>query len=122
MAKPASKPVDLEHLNGYTGGDDALNRQILGLFDSQCIEIIGKLSEFADHGETEAAAKKWRDVVHSLKGASRSVGAFELGDVAAQLEKISLSNHSQALEALQKLKVKAAQVHQFIDDLVKESA
>ena len=122
MAEPAPKPVDLDHLNGYTGGDGSLNRQILGLFDSQCHEIIEKLADFAESGETEAEAKNWRDVAHSLKGASRGIGAFELGEIAAQVEKINLSDHGQVLEALQQLKTKAAQVHQFIDDLAKESA
>lgn len=121
MVAPALKPVDVDHLNGYTGGDRALNRQILGSFDSQCCEIIEKLADIAQGSETEGAAKNWREVAHSLKGASRGVGAFELGDIAAQAEKISLSNHREALEAVQRLKASAAQVHQFIDDLAKES-
>lgn len=122
MADPAAEPIDLDHLNGYTGGDGVLNRQILGLFDGQCLEIIEKLAELAGRGETEAAAKNWREVAHSLKGAARGIGAFGLGEVAAQVEKTSLANHSQVLEALQRLKVEAAQVHRFIDDLTKEPA
>jgi HPt (histidine-containing phosphotransfer) domain-containing protein len=118
MAVPAQEPVDLDHLNGYTGGDGSLNRQILGLFDSQCREIIEKLAKLAEQGDAETVARDWREVVHSLKGASRGVGAFELGEAAAKAEKLSLSDHGQVLEALQSLKATAAQIHQFIDGLV----
>ncbi len=122
MAEPAPKPVDLDHLNSYTGGDGSLNQQILGLFDRQCYEIIEKLSELAEQGETEATTENWREVAHSLKGASHGIGAFELGEVAAQVERMRLSNQGQVLKAQQTLKSKAAQVHQFIDDLPKGQA
>ncbi len=121
MVAPASRPVDLDHLNSYTGGDPSLNHQILGLFAGQCHEIIERMADLAEKGEAESAAKNWREVAHSLKGASRGVGAFQLGEVAAQAEKITLSNHGEALEALQQLKASAAQVHQFIDDLINET-
>ena len=68
MVVPASKPVDLDHLNGYTGGDRALNHQILGLFDGQCHEIIEKLTDLAQAGE----AKSWSVLLHALEvGESR---------------------------------------------------
>ncbi len=121
MAEPTLKPVDLDHLNTYTGGDKTLNCQILGLFDSQCHEIIEKLASLAEGGETDDSAKNWREVAHSLKGASRGVGAFELGEIAAQAEKISLSNHMEVLETLERLKANAACVHQFIDNLTNKS-
>ncbi len=122
MAEPALNPVDLDHLNNYTGGDSALNCQILGLFDSQCHEILEKLSILAAAGQSDENAKSWREVVHSLKGASRGIGAFELGDIAAKAEKISLSNHTEILETLEKLKANAASIHQFIDALTSKSS
>ena len=87
MAEPALKPVDLDHLNKYTGGDNTLNCQILGLFDRQCHEIIEKLSHLAERDESGDNAKNWREVVHSLKGAARGIGAFELGEIAARQKK-----------------------------------
>lgn len=121
MAEPVLKPVDLDHLNIYTGGDETLNCQILGLFDSQCHEIIEKLAKLAEDEEADDSAKNWLEVVHSLKGAARGVGAFELGEIAAHAEKISLSNQAEVLETLQRLKANAAHVHQFIDNLTSKS-
>jgi len=121
MAESAAKPVDIDHLNTYTGGDKTLNCQILGLFDSQCHEIIEKLSSLAEGSENDARAKNWREVLHALKGASRGIGAFGLGEIAAQAEKISLSNRGEVLETLQRLKANAAHVHQFIDNLNNKS-
>ena len=41
------QPVDLVHLGRYTGGDRALNQEILGLFEKQCHEILAQLEAFA---------------------------------------------------------------------------
>ena len=122
MAEPALNPVDLDHLNIYTGGDKRLNCQILGLFDGQCREIIERLASIAAGGETVENAKNWREVVHSLKGASRGVGAFKLGDIAAETEKMSLGDPMEVLEAVERLKANAASVHHFIDDLISKSS
>ena len=62
------KPVDIEHLDRYTGGDCALNEEILRLFDTQCRELMTKLESLAS-GESDA--KSWREATHTLKGAAR---------------------------------------------------
>ena len=122
MAQSQRQPIDLDHLNIYTGGDAKLNCQILGLFDGQCREIIEKLACLAEGVETTDKAKNWRDFVHSLKGAARGVGAFNLGDVAAEAEKMQLSDQMEVLEVVERLKANAAAIHQFIDDLISQSA
>jgi HPt (histidine-containing phosphotransfer) domain-containing protein len=122
MAEPMAKPIDLDHLNIYTGGDGTLNCQILGLFDGQCREIIEKLSNLAAGEETAETAKNWREIVHSLKGAARGVGAFKLGEIAAEAEKMRLSDNMEVLETVERLKTNAATVHQFIDDLISKSS
>jgi HPt (histidine-containing phosphotransfer) domain-containing protein len=122
MAEPMAKPIDLDHLNVYTGGDSTLNCQILGLFDGQCHEIIKKLSSLAAGEETAETAKNWREIIHSLMGAARGVGAFKLGEIAAEAEKMRLSDNMEVLETVERLKANAATVHQFIDDLISKSS
>ena len=34
----------------------------------------------------DPASEGWRDAVHTIKGAARGVGAFDLGDVCAKAE------------------------------------
>lgn len=103
--------VDLDHLARYTGGDRAIDAEILHLFDSQCMEMVVALETLASEG---GDAKRWRELTHTLKGAARGIGAFPLADAAAAAEPLGQANPS-ALEAVQHLKAKAAAVHGFIE-------
>jgi HPt (histidine-containing phosphotransfer) domain-containing protein len=109
------QPVDLDHLDRYTGGDRAINREILLLFETQCREMIAKL-EHLSSGENDA--KSWHHIAHTLKGAARGIGAFALGDAAAEAEKTG-SEKDATLAALQRLKHTSAAVHVFIADFLK---
>jgi HPt (histidine-containing phosphotransfer) domain-containing protein len=122
MERPAPKPIDLDHLNIYTGGDRKLNCQILGLFDGQCREIIEKLAGLAEGAQVPDGGENWHEIVHSLKGAARGVGAFTLGEIAAEAEKMKLSDKTEVLEVVARLKANAAIVHRFVDDLINQSA
>jgi HPt (histidine-containing phosphotransfer) domain-containing protein len=76
-------PVDLSHLNRYTGGNVALNREILALFSSQAEELFARLRKASQDDD----AKSWREQAHAIKGGARGIGAFGLGELAATLEK-----------------------------------
>ena len=79
-------PIDLTHLARYTGGDKALNAEILRLFDGQVSEMVGQLRAILAARD----AKRWREVTHTIKGAARGVGAFAMGDAAAAAEPVDL--------------------------------
>jgi HPt (histidine-containing phosphotransfer) domain-containing protein len=115
MAKP--DVVDLAQLDQYTGGDHVINREILLIFDSQCREMLAKLEQLA--GE-EADGQVWRDIVHTLKGAARGIGAFGLGDTAAEAEKAQTGNGT-AISALLRLREDAAAVQAFIAEFLKST-
>lgn len=102
--------VDLAHLARYTGGDAALNAEILRLFDGQASELVVQLKSILDARD----AKSWKAAVHTLKGAARGIGAFGLGDAAAAAEPIDPSDTNVAAAALQALEAKTDQVHVFI--------
>lgn len=74
-----SGDIDLDHLEKYVAGDDALRDEILGMFAEQ----LGVLTERFD---IDGSDEDWRDVNHALKGAARSVGAWKLGELCAQAE------------------------------------
>lgn len=113
MAK-SEQPVDIEHLDRYTGGDCALDEEILRLFDTHCRELMGKLESLAT-GEPDA--KSWREATHTLKGAARGIGAFALGNAAAEAEKTGGEKQS-AIAALERLKSTSAAVHLFIEQFL----
>ena len=83
----ADAPVDLSHLARYTGGDKALNAEILRLFDGQVSEMVGQLLGVLEQRD----ARKWREVTHTIKGAARGVGAFAMGDAAAAAEPVDVT-------------------------------
>ena len=111
----AERPVDLDHLNRYTGGDDGLNREILKLFEEQCASTLAQLDALAT--ADGAGSKNWHELAHTLKGAARGVGAFGLADVAAEAEKIAPDKAS-ALEIVHRLKSKSCAVQLFVDQLL----
>lgn len=109
-------PVDLDHLNRYTGGDRALNEQILRMFEEQCDSTFTKLEALAK--ENGAGSKAWRELAHTLKGAARGVGAFALADVAQEAEKVS-ADEAAAMEVLHRLRNKSVAVQLFIEQTLK---
>jgi HPt (histidine-containing phosphotransfer) domain-containing protein len=115
-----SLPLDLAQLNRYTGGDAALNGEILRLFATQCQEIVEKFEGLAQAPEGPGA-KHWHDTAHTLKGAARGVGAFPLADVAAGAEHLDPTDRPALLEAVQTLKARAAEVCVFIEDVLRIS-
>src|ERR1700742_5016301 len=81
-------PIDLDHLARYTGGEKALNSEILRLFDSQVTDMVGQLDGLIALRD----AKRWREIAHTIKGAARGVGAFEMGEAAAAAEPVDPAN------------------------------
>jgi len=103
--------VDLDHLSRYTGGDEALNAEVLRLFDSQTGTLVERL-----HSILEARdAKSWKEVTHTLKGAARGIGAFALADAAAAAEPIDpVRDRGNASIAIATLQTSAGAVKAFI--------
>ena len=69
--------VDFAYLEGFAAGDKIVVLEVLSLFRQQA-EAWAKGLDPADPG--------WRDVVHTIKGAARGVGANLLGDICAKAE------------------------------------
>lgn len=71
--------IDVGYLRRQTGGDAALEREVLALMQEQLAELAGYLSEA---GEPESR----RAIAHRLVGAARAIGAVALGEAAAAIE------------------------------------
>src|ERR1700759_1349921 len=107
-----SQPIDLEHLARYTGGERALNAEILRLFDGQVTEMVGQLNTVL----TQRDAKRWREIAHTIKGAARGVGAFDMGEAAAAAEPVDPANTKKAKAAIKTLENEAQNVRGFIQN------
>ena len=90
---PDAAPLDLDHLARMTGGEKALEREVLALFLTQTSGLIDALADKS----AEVAA-----LSHTLKGSARAIGAFRVADLAAALEDVARrgSDPSRPLAAL----------------------
>ena len=107
-----SQPIDLEHLARYTGGEKALNPEILKLFDSQVTDMVAQLNAVLAVRD----ARRWREIAHTIKGAARGVGAFGMGEAAAAAEPVDPANEERARAAIKCLEIEALSVRGFIQN------
>ena len=71
--------IDMDHLRRYTGDDDALVAEVLGMFGEQ----VGMWLRTLDpHGDAET----WTSTAHALKGSAATVGAHRLGELCGRAE------------------------------------
>ena len=73
--------LDLDHLDRYVAGDVTLRDEVLSIFEDQAAMWLRTLDPKADD-------QAWRDAAHSLKGAARGVGAWDVGHACEQAEKM----------------------------------
>ena len=69
--------VDFAYLEGFAAGDAQVIEEVLALFREQAAVWTRML---------DPGSEGWRDAVHTIKGSSRGIGAFALGDVCEQVE------------------------------------
>lgn len=81
VALKMTDPIDIRHLEQYVFGDRALLDEILTIYIDQATMLLGRLDAAADD-------EAWHSTAHTLKGASRGVGAFAVGDLAEAAEKL----------------------------------
>lgn len=71
--------IDLAHLERATFGDEALAREVLGLFERQAERLVEQIAE-------ARTVRARRETAHTLKGAARGVGAHAVAQAAEALE------------------------------------
>ncbi|HBI19053.1 MULTISPECIES: Hpt domain-containing protein [unclassified Brevundimonas] len=69
--------VDFSVLEGMTGGDRAINEEVLGLFVNQAALWSALL---------DPKVEGWRDGVHTIRGAAAGIGARDLAATCAEAE------------------------------------
>ncbi len=72
-----SGAVDFAYLEGFAAGDSGVVDEVLALFREQAALWAPML---------DPSHPGWRDAVHTVKGAARGVGAFQLGEVCERCE------------------------------------
>jgi len=101
-------PIDLVQLATNTLGNRDLEVQVLHLFKSQSANTLARLAR-----ESDAAAR--RDLVHTLKGSARAIGAERVAIVCEGLEGRMRENAEAATHGLEDA---VAEVNAYIRDLL----
>lgn len=101
------RPVDLVHLAKQCLGDENLELEVLRLFDTTISTYFGRLRQ----------AEAFDDLavnLHSIKGASAGVGAWNIADQAAALEKDLRAGRPLTVERIEDLGMAVEEVRDFI--------
>jgi HPt (histidine-containing phosphotransfer) domain-containing protein len=77
--RPYDTPIDWIHLSRFTLNDEALEREVLGLFAMDAPRYLAKM--LAARGR-----KDWIEAAHTLKGSARAVGAWSVAECAEAAE------------------------------------
>lgn len=99
-ARTDEPAIDLVHLARQTMGDQALEIELLELFDGQSARIVSQLAKLADD------AKIRGDLAHTLRGSALAIGAGRVAQTAQAYEALCLmstprpGSSAAALEAL----------------------
>jgi len=81
---------DRAHFDHMTGGDAALQAEILDLFRGQA----------ALWTEALASNDNWRSAAHTIKGSARGIGFWTLADACAAAEQAAPADLGAALDRL----------------------
>jgi HPt (histidine-containing phosphotransfer) domain-containing protein len=81
MQAATGDPIDREFLCRFTGGNTALEREVLELFVEQLPIYLTQMRE-------AGTASDWKHAAHSIKGSAMAVGAHALAAAAQSAERI----------------------------------
>ena len=100
--------LDRAHFEHMTGGDCALQAEVIGLFRAQADGWRTKLNETAD----------WRGAAHTLKGSARGIG---LAPLAAACEAAEAASEADAPAALERVRAELEQALSALDQFVADA-
>lgn len=109
------RPVDLVHLAKQCLGDEALELEVLRLFDTTLKDYFGRLKLASSFDDLSL-------VLHSIKGAAGGVGAWAVADLAKVMEHEIRSGRPLTHERIEDLGLAVEDVRSFIGRMVANEA
>jgi HPt (histidine-containing phosphotransfer) domain-containing protein len=100
--------LDRAHFEHMTGGDRALQTEVIGLFRGQAESWRAALAPGAD----------WRDAAHTLKGSARGIG---LASLAAACEAAEAAPDGEAAAALARVRAELERALEELDQFVADA-
>lgn len=106
-----ARPVDLVHLAKQCLGDEALEMEVLRLFDTTIRDYYARLKLAANFDDLAL-------ILHSIKGAAGGVGAWTVAELAKAMEHEIRSGRPLSQEKIDDLGLVVEDVREFIARMV----
>jgi HPt (histidine-containing phosphotransfer) domain-containing protein len=106
------KAVDVEFLRSIIENDFEFEKELFTIFIDNANRNIEKM----DHAIMHSGDNSWYMAAHAFKGASSSIGAFELSKILEYAQKHPEENYEQKTELLKKIKQELQLVMDFISE------
>lgn len=109
--KEASLPLDIEHLADVSGGDWEFECELLDEYFTTASTGLQSLSKAVEEANSDEAHR----LAHSLKGSSRSIGAWPMGDVCEQFDTAARAGDlSEAGPMLEAIRARFEELERFV--------
>ena len=113
MTAPADvKAIDVEFLRSIIENDVEFEKELFAIFIENAQRNVEKMEEAIKDSNDNS----WYMASHAFKGASASIGAFELSKVLEYSQKHPEENYEQKTELLKKIKEELRLVIKFINE------
>ena len=102
--------LDVEFLQTITDGDIEFEKELFDTFIDSCGNNIDKMRDAVKNRDNDA----WRMASHSFKGASASIGAFDLSHTLETAQTFSEEDYKGKADILNKVEKKFHQVVEYL--------
>ena len=105
----------VRRLVSLDGEDDGFIRDLMGSYVKQLKESLGAVRDALKTDDMETVHL----TAHSLKGASKQLGAMRMGDLLGAIEKVSDTDAAAAI--LEQMEQEAPRVEEAVQSLIRHS-
>lgn len=113
-ANGSRKAIDVDFLRSIIENDIEFEKELFAIFTDNSQRNIEKMEDAIKSSNDNS----WYMASHAFKGASASIGAFELSKILEYAQKHPEENYEQKTELLKKIKDELAEVIKFINQEV----
>jgi HPt (histidine-containing phosphotransfer) domain-containing protein len=110
------RAIDTEFLRSIIENDIEFEKELFTIFSENAARNIGKMEEAIRSGDSNS----WYMAAHAFKGASASIGAFDLSKILEYAQKHPEENLGQKNELLDKIREEFQLVLEFINEELSE--
>ncbi|NBV07327.1 MAG: hypothetical protein EBS06_08885 [Proteobacteria bacterium] len=106
------KAIDVEFLRSIIENDVEFEKELFAIFTENANRNVEKMEDAIKSSNDNS----WYMASHAFKGASASIGAFDLSRILEYAQKHPEENYEQKTELLRKVKEELALVISFINE------